>query len=553
MYISYEDFAIEEMLIGIDSVKGEKEYDNIYQYDELGANYEIGIGASYPSLYAANIFKRNTENRDRDEYLEEIGVYLLTTQGIEVYFSENGDLTDYEKIATPGVLEPGYHTIELPIAQKLTEEKFAIIVKYTNSEVGAAIPIETDLYESGLTYLENNYSTATANLGESKYSLDGTTWNELNNTKVGILATLKNTNNCIKAFTTYQEKNTTISVTGVEMTEELVELEQGDTVTITAVVKPENATNKNISWSSSDERVATVENGVVTAISEGTAIITVTTEEGNKTDSCEVEVTADTVVETIDVTGVELNVQLAEGVILEIEEGETYTLTATVKPENATNKNVSWSSSDESVATVENGVVTAISEGTATITVITEDGNKSDTIDVIIKPNPTIVKVKSILLNKTVLNLELGDETNLVVSFNPETASNKNVRWESSNPGVATVSSTGIIKALAEGTTTITVISEDGNKTATCELTVIKKTNTDDDIYKDNDNNGNTNNDDTDDSKDNQEEYVEKDDSIAKEELPNTGIKIVLTVIGIFVAVVGTISFIKYRRFIDIK
>ena len=198
MYVSYEDFAIEQVLAGIEDVKEQKEYDKIYQYDELGANYGISTGSA--SIYAANIFTRDTANINEDEYLEEVGIYLLSTEGVEVYFSDNENLTGYKQIAAPGVLEPGYHTIKISTPQKLTKDKFAIIIKYTNSEEGAAIPIETDLHESGFSYVEDFYSTATANEGESKYSLNGTTWNELNNTKIGLMAELKNTNNCIKAF-----------------------------------------------------------------------------------------------------------------------------------------------------------------------------------------------------------------------------------------------------------------------------------------------------------------------------------------------------------------
>ena len=246
---------------------------------------------------------------------------------------------------------------------------------------------------------------------------------------------------------------------------------------------------------------------------------------------------------TVAVTGVTLNKTSATiGINAK---NKTTTLTATVSPSNATNKSVTWTSSDTSVATVNNGVVTAKGIGTATITVTTEDGNKTDSINVVVEPNTTNINVESINLDKSMLELEVGDETNLVVSFNPTNASNKSVEWSSSNDDVATISKTGIIKAISEGITTITVTSEDGNKTATCKLTVVKKTNTDDDIYKDNtdDENNSTNN-----KNDNK-----VDDTIAKDKLPNTGFKIVLTILGIGFIFVGIISFIRYRKLIDIK
>ena len=165
----------------------------------------------------------------------------------------------------------------------------------------------------------------------------------------------------------------TIKVEGVSLNVTSVELTEGDQTTLTATVNPANATNKNVTWTSSDSNVATVANGKVTAIKAGTATITVKTEDGNKTATCTVTVKAKTYpVEsvTLDKTSVELT------------EGEETTLTATINPSNATNKNVTWTSSDSNVATVANGKVTAVKAGTATITVKTEDGNKTATCTV---------------------------------------------------------------------------------------------------------------------------------------------------------------------------
>ena len=155
-------------------------------------------------------------------------------------------------------------------------------------------------------------------------------------------------------------------VTGVALDKTSVELTEGDETMLTATVAPSYATNKNVVWSSNDESVATVQEGRITAIKPGVAIITVTTEDGGMTASCSV-----TVKERVyPVTGVTLDKSSVE-----LKKGETVTLTATVAPDNATNKNVVWSSSDSSIAKVENGVVTAVESGTATITVTTEDGN----------------------------------------------------------------------------------------------------------------------------------------------------------------------------------
>lgn len=178
-----------------------------------------------------------------------------------------------------------------------------------------------------------------------------------------------------------------IPVEGVSLDKKDAALKIGETTALKAIITPENATNKNVSWSSSDEKIATVKDGVITAVAEGKAAITVTTEDGNKTAVCNVTVSGEKP-DIISVTGVSLDRGEAA-----LKIGETTTLTAAITPENATNKNVNWSSSDEKVATVKSGVVTAISEGKATITVTTEDGNKTATCIVTVtkkdEPKPT--------------------------------------------------------------------------------------------------------------------------------------------------------------------
>jgi len=146
---------------------------------------------------------------------------------------------------------------------------------------------------------------------------------------------------------------------------------------------------------------------------------------------------------------------------------ETITLTATVLPENAANKSVTWSSSNNDVATVSNGVVTAVALGSATITVITVDGAKTATCAVTVAP----VAVTGVTLNHTAATLSLLDELTLVPTVLPANATNPSVTWASSNNAVATVSN-GVVTPVAHGSATITVTTTDGNKTAACAVTV---------------------------------------------------------------------------------
>ena len=246
-----------------------------------------------------------------------------------------------------------------------------------------------------------------------------------------------------------------IGVTGVSLNKTSTTLYIGGTETLTATVTPANATNKSVTWSSSNTAVATVDaNGKITAVAAGTATITAKTADGSKTATCTVTV------KPVEVTSLTLN-----KTSLTLAKNGTETLTATIAPSNATDKTVTWSSSNTAVATVVNGKVTAVGGGSATITA--SAGGKSATCAVTVT-----VAVTGVSLNKTTLSLTKGSTETLTATVAPSDATNKNITWSSNNTGVATVSNNGIVTAVSEGTATITVKTVDGNKTATCAVTV---------------------------------------------------------------------------------
>ena len=248
-----------------------------------------------------------------------------------------------------------------------------------------------------------------------------------------------------------------VPVTSVGLSQTSLSMKIGDTKTLIATVYPSNATDKTVTWSSSNTSVATVSStGVVTAKASGSATITVTSNNGAKSAICSVTV-------IVPVTGVSLNnTSLTMGV------GDTQTLTATVTPSNATDKAVFWSSSNTSVATVSStGVVTAKAAGSATINVTTNDGAYKATCSVTV-----IVPVTGVSLNQTSLSMEVGDTQTLTTTVTPSNATDKTVTWSSSNTSVATVSSSGVVTAKAAGSATITVTTNDGAKKATCAVTV---------------------------------------------------------------------------------
>ena len=172
-----------------------------------------------------------------------------------------------------------------------------------------------------------------------------------------------------------------VSVESVSLNQTKITLEKGKTATLVATVKPTNATNTAVTYKSSNESIAKVDSkGVITAVAKGTATITVTTTDGQKTATCEVTVTEKTEAGEgkVSVESISLNQTKVS-----LEKGKTTTLVATVKPTNATNKAVTYKSSNESVAKVDSkGVITAVAKGTATITVTTADGQKTATCEV---------------------------------------------------------------------------------------------------------------------------------------------------------------------------
>lgn len=236
-----------------------------------------------------------------------------------------------------------------------------------------------------------------------------------------------------------------------------LELTEGETAQLTATVLPENTTDKTLEWRSTNSKVATVsDEGLVTAVGEGKATITAYC--GAKTGTCEVTV------KKVEVTGVTVTPPS-----ITIMEGETHQLTATVSPAEA-DQTVQWASNDSNVAKVDaTGLVTAVKAGSTRIYSRSKAfTDQSGWCDVTVTQDVTL---KGISLSSAIMTLMVGESRTLTVTYNPSYASNKNITWSSSSPGVAAVSD-GTVTAFAEGKATITATSEEGGHTATCEVTV---------------------------------------------------------------------------------
>lgn len=241
----------------------------------------------------------------------------------------------------------------------------------------------------------------------------------------------------------------TVSTETVTLDKTTLSLAVGESVQLTATVKPDDATDKNVSWTSSDESVVKVDNGKVSALKFGKA--TITAKCGGKAAECAVTVTVPTGSVTLDKTTLSLAV------------GESATLTAMVKPDDATDKTVIWTSSDESVAKVDNGKVTAVKAGKATITA--KCGGKTAECAVTVT-----VPTGSVNLDKTALSLAVGETVQLTATVKPDDATDKNVAWTSSDESVAKVDN-GKVTAIKAGNATVT--AQCGGKTAKCIVTVI--------------------------------------------------------------------------------
>ena len=250
-----------------------------------------------------------------------------------------------------------------------------------------------------------------------------------------------------------------IPVESVSLSKDKIKLVIGRTDELTCSIHPANADSTRVVWTSSDPLVAEVENGKITAVSEGTAYIKATV--AGISDMCEVEVVTTIPVETITLDTDSRKLEL----------GESFIINASVTPDDAVDKTVLWSSSNPLVAQVsEDGEVTSVGVGEAVITALAVSGGVSAECHVSVT-----VSVRSISLDKTSMEVYEGDDFTLIATVLPENAVNRNVRWSSSDEKVAIVTE-GLVKALSAGRVDISVTTLDGNYTAICSVNVLPAT-----------------------------------------------------------------------------
>ncbi len=327
----------------------------------------------------------------------------------------------------------------------------------------------------------SNAVSVTASAIENKKSTITVTSGTISSSTGKITATIKvqlndkTTSPPSKTFTV----NVTVGVKSVEIVNESgqsitgkkITLDTAAEKTVKAKFTPTNAYNKNVTWTSSEPSVATITDGKIKALKEGTTKIRVTSADASKTDEITVEV------KDIHVTSVTLDPSTAS-----VKMRHQVTLTATILPADATNKNITVSIDNTGLIkkvsqTLSGNKVTIVlegipgdKEGTATITVTTEDQKKT--------ANSTIkverVAVTGVVLKEEAEELEVDEEKTLTYEISPKDATNLKVTWASSNTSVATVDEKGHVKAVSPGTSTITVKTDEGNFTDSCAITVLK-------------------------------------------------------------------------------
>lgn len=249
-----------------------------------------------------------------------------------------------------------------------------------------------------------------------------------------------------------------IEPTGITLDKNELTIKVGKTATLTPTIEPADATNKNVTWSSSDETVATVSDGVVTGVKAGTATITAKTANG-------LTANATVTVEEIPVTKITLPTAKASMTI-----GGTMDLKPTIEPADATNTHISWSSSKPGVATVDaSGRVTAKGAGTATITGTAASGAK---VTLVVTVSDKVIEVTAVTLDRTAATIKVGKSLQLTATIKPSDATNASLQWTSSDTAIAIVTD-GRVQGIAPGEATITAKTANG-KTATCTIIVEK-------------------------------------------------------------------------------
>ena len=394
-----------------------------------------------------------------------------TTERELTWSCDNCDIATVDETGTVTALIPGTATVTTTTSNGLTASCTVTVLR----RIIYAESISLDSSEAELTEGESVQLTATvspdntddktviwSSSDEAVATVDATGLvSAIRDGKATVTAT---TANGLTAACTVTVIPPVIEADGISLNITQTEIYNDETLQLMATVSPDDTTDKTVTWSSSNEEIATVDaTGLVSPISEGKTTITATTANG-LTASCEVTVLRRIVI--ISPESISLDRYEAE-----LTEGESVQLTATVSPEDADDKTVTWTSDNSAVATVDaSGLVSAISEGMATITATTPNGHAAS-CEVNVLKRIVIISPESIALNITQAELTEGESLQLTANVSPENTTDKTVTWTSDNSTVATVDASGLVTAISEGEATVTASTVNG-LAASCHIIV---------------------------------------------------------------------------------
>lgn len=341
-------------------------------------------------------------------------------------------------------------TVYVSEDEEILLDKYNIkIAEGSTTSISANIPVKYKSSNTKIATVDDNGNITAKKAGKAIITVSA--GSKKSTCQVVVYSTSNKTQeNKTKENKTKETKPKVIAVESIELSDTNIILTEGENKSLTATVNPSNATNKNVSYTSENASVASVDsNGKITAVSAGQTKIVVTSE-SNKNVKFETLVTVKA--REIEVSSISLNTSNKTLLI-----GDSLSLNVNFVPQDATNKKITWTSSNTSVATVDaNGKVVAKKEGSAKITA-TSNNNKTATVQ--IKVEKKKVEVKQVEINSNVTSMYVGDTITLSAVVTPNDADNKKVVWTSSNTSVATVDSYGKVVAKKSGSVKITATS----------------------------------------------------------------------------------------------
>lgn len=392
-------------------------------------------------------------------------VGMITIGAAVLSFADDGDIVKkYIKVKLKGVEKPvevlvdsidsiyfENDTIVLPKLQKVEFSKDSISI-----EVGMSESLTYQVFEAGY-----NQKCEIKVSDESVVSYDESTHivKGLSEGSASIVAIADDGEHTDTCFVTVDKPSVDpTKVQSISLNTHSVELNKGETLDLKCTILPETA-DQTYTVSLSNPNVCGYSRGKITALAGGWSWVVVHATDGIHTDTCKVTVKEVKIpVESLTLSRTDLKLEV----------GQTADVTATIKPANATVQTVEWLVGDTKIATVNKGQIKAISAGETSVTASCDGVTASCKITV----SAPVYKVTGVSLNKSSLTLNEKATAQLSATVSPSNATNKAVIWSSSEESVATVSSSGLVTAISEGQSTITVTTVDGSKTATCVVKV---------------------------------------------------------------------------------